>query len=76
MDEITTIELTKVLLPTPEAQLRYLQRLDARYYFEFKQATPANFQALLERMEASEAAIRNFSPVAHAEALRARNIAV
>ena len=75
MDEITTIELTKVLLPTPEAQLRYLQRLDARYYFEFKQATSANFQALLERMEASEAAIRNFSPVAHMEALRARGLA-
>ena len=76
MDEITTIELTKVLLPTPEAQLRYLQRLDARYYFEFKEATPANFQARLARLEAVEAAIRNFSPVAHAEALRARNIAV
>jgi len=74
MDEITTIELTKVLLPTPEAQLRYLQRLDARYYFEFKQATPANFQALLARLEAVEAAIRNFSPVAHAAALHAKNI--
>ena len=75
MDEITTIELTKVLLPTPEAQLRYLQRLDARYYFEFRQATPANFQVLLARLEAVEAAIRNFSPVAHMERIRSRNFA-
>ena len=75
MDEITTIELTKVLLPTPEAQLRYLRRLEERYHTEFMASNPRTFKAAQQRLEAVEAAIRNFSPVAHVEAVRARNMA-
>ena len=75
MESNTTTELTKVLLPTPEALLRYLRRLEERYYTEFKNSTTATFRTAMAKLDAVEAAIRNFSPAAHMEAVRARNMA-
>ena len=75
MDDNTSTELNAVLFPSPDAQLRYLRRLEERYHTEFMASNPRTFEAAQQRLQAVEAAIRNFSPVAHVEAVRARNMA-
>ena len=75
MNDATTTELNAVLFPTPEAQLRYLRRLEERYHTEFMASNPRTFEAAQRRLEVVETAIRNFSPAAHMEAVRARNMA-
>ena len=75
MDDNTSTELNAILFPTPEAQLRYLRRLEERYHAEFMASNPRTFEAAQQRLQAVEAAIRNFSPASHMEAVRARNMA-
>ena len=75
MESNTSTELNTILFPTPEAQLRYLRRLEERYHAEFMASNPRTFEAAQRRLEAVEAAIRNFSPTVHIEAVRARNMA-
>jgi hypothetical protein len=75
MNDATTTELNAVLFPNPDAQLRYLRRLEERYHTEFMASNPRTFETAQRRLEAVETAIRNFSPVAHMEAVRARNMA-
>jgi len=75
MEDNTTTELSMVLFSTPEAQLRYLRRLEDRYHTEFMDSNPRTFEAAQRRLEAVEAAIRSFSPAAHMAAVRARNMA-
>lgn len=75
MDDNTSTELNAILFPSPDAQLRYLRRLEERYHTEFMASNPRTFEAAQRRLEAVEAAIRNFSPMAHMEALRARGLA-
>lgn len=71
----TTTELNAVLFPSPDAQLRYLRRLEERYHAEFMASNPRTFEAAQRRLEAAEAAVRNFSPEAHMEHVRSRNFA-
>ena len=75
MDDNTSTELNAVLFPSPDAQLRYLRRLEERYHTEFMASNPRTFEAAQRRLEVVETAIRNFSPAAHMEAVRARNMA-
>lgn len=74
MDDIDDAEINTVLFPTPDAQLRYLNRLESRYAAEFMASKPGTFEVARRRLEAVEAAIRDFDPAAHAERVRSRNL--
>jgi len=66
-------EVDGVFFSNPGAQLRYLQRLEHRYFTTMmaaKRGTFANAEAAYEYVQA---AIKNFSVDAHMERLRARN---
>ena len=68
-------DLDRVLFTTPDAQRRYLERLEARLFGDLMAAKPAQVERLAVAHDLVASALRNFDPVAHAERVRARNMA-
>jgi non-homologous end joining protein Ku len=66
-------DLDRVLFTTPEAQHRYLERLEARLFGDLMDAKPAQVERLAVAHDLVAAALRNFDPEAHADRVRARN---
>ena len=68
-------DLDRVLFTTPEAQRRYLERLEARLFGDLMDAKPAHVERLAVAHDLVATALRNFDPVAHMERIRERNMA-
>lgn len=68
-------DLDRVLFTTPGAQLRYLERLEARLFSDLMAAKPAQVVRLAAAHDEVAAALKNFDPAAHAERVKARNTA-
>ena len=66
-------DLDRVLFTTPEAQRRYLERLEARLFGDLMDAKPAYVERLAVAHDLVTTALRNFDPEAHAERIKARN---
>jgi hypothetical protein len=66
-------DLDRVLFTTPEAQRRYLERLESRLFEDLMDAKPAQVERLAVAHDLVATALRNFDPEAHAERVRARN---
>ena len=66
-------DLDRVLFTTPEAQRRYLERLEARLFGDLMDAKPAQVERLAVAHDLVATALRNFDPEVHAERVRARN---
>jgi hypothetical protein len=60
---------------TPEAQRRYLERLEARLFSDLIAAKPAQVERLTVAHDLVAEALRNFDPEAHAERVRDRSMA-
>jgi len=68
-------DLNRVLFTTPDAQLRYLERLEARLFGDLMDAEPAHVERLAVAHDEVASALRNFDPAAHMERVRERNVA-
>jgi len=68
-------DLDRVLFTTPDAQRRYLERLEARLFGDLMAAKPAHVERLAVTHDLVATALRNFDPAAHMERVRARNMA-
>lgn len=68
-------DLDRVLFTTPGAQLRYLERLEARLFSDLMAAAPAQVERLAAAHDEVAAALKNFDPAAHAERVKAHNAA-
>ena len=66
-------DLNRVLFSTPEAQRRYLERLEARLFNDLMAAKPSQVERLAVAHDEVVTALRNFDPTAHAARVRARN---
>lgn len=72
---MTTAEID-VLFPSPDAQLRYLRRLEERYNREFMASTPSNFAERRAAVERIDAVLAAFTPESHAARIRERNMSL
>lgn len=66
-------DLERVLFTTPEAQRRYLERLEARLFNDLMAAKPAQVERLTAAYDLVASVLRNFDPEVHTERVRARN---
>lgn len=66
-------DLNRVLFTTPDAQLRYLERLEARLFGDLMAAKPNHVERLAVAHDTVASALRNFDPAAHMERVRERN---
>ena len=66
-------DLNRVLFTTPDAQLRYLERLEARLFGDLMDAEADQVERLVVAHGVVATALKNFDPEAHAERVKARN---
>lgn len=69
-------EVDGVSFSNPSAQLRYLERLEHRYFTTMMAAKRGAFAEAVAAYEYVQEAIKNFSPEVHIARIRARNMEV
>lgn len=69
-------DLDNVLFTTPDAQRRYLERLEARLFGDLMDAKPAQVERLAAAHDQVLKALLNFDPIAHMDRVRERNMSL